>query len=1055
MRTFLVVVICFVIQVDSLDGFLGGSVLRGAENTANSAPVADASTLNGLVAYWPFDEGQGGSAANALGRNGDLFGDGPIGGAKIADAAWTEGKFGGAVRFEGKGPGIAVAPMAALDCEHEVSVAAWIKPAETAAEGMIWNCERGYRLALLSGSTRLRFMMGLDGKWAIGAWLAGKKALERERWYHVAGVYDGKERRIYIDGELDAREAITGTIARGGAITIGKDFAGTIDELKVWNRAISEAEVIQAMREDLGHVQAQLRPEHALCFYPVQCVAMRGKPESVELAVFNTGRDRFGGEATLAVIAPDGSKLAEETLALSIPGRDKTPAKMMLRAEQAGRHTLVVRLHNKELFHMPLYVLAPRKKPAVGELKLRQVTSVDLTQPLGPDILCDDGGSRVVDSPLGRYREAGAERFSRFVVRTTLRKTGLHLLRIIYPDDKMRTCEVTASSPAPDDSYNAQTGYFTGGSYPLSGQFQTLDCLVWARSADQWVRFCTWAQDCPAAASRVEVFEVEGGLPASLASAEPSRRQIGLYWEDAYPLPFCFGGGAGSFEDFDRVAQNICDYLDYSGQNVLFHPAVWYNGPIYNSLVEPRGRGQGANGGSGCPRDAWLDILLKRFGERGLQFNATLNVHTLPSLLASANTDIEKIKAGEPTFNTVTKDNQVLSETWHHKPPAFNAMHPRVQQQVLALVDELAKRYGRSPAFAGVTFHLTNCQLHQLGGLDAGYDDWTIAKFEQDSGTKLPVSASDPERFGKRHEWLMANAKNQWIAWRCGRMADYYGEAARILRSGNPDLQLVLSIWTPALVRPDPRARWERGERLVQLTRETGVDPALLGRHPGVVIQKFMGPADYRWRLSWAGLKDEKVLLPLRAADFDEDQLSDYRTTDLVGVHFHDRYFESQSSAARGKLGGGWKQLQSDWYREPAWLASMVVPGHDHFLEYYAHAVAALDAALITNGGWTVGTVGHEQRVEQFARVFRLLPPGKWETIPGLGTHIVGRKLHADGKVYLYLVNRSGTEARVTLDASLVPQRMRPLGCSPVLAWTGKAREATLKPYQLAAWMSD
>jgi len=1055
MRTLLIVAICFVLQFDFLDGFLGGSVLHGAESEAKPARVAAVSTLHGLVGYWPFDEGQGDSAANLMGRNGDLFGAGPIGGAKIADAAWTEGKFGGAVRFEGKGPGIAVAPMAALDCEHEVSVAAWIKLAGTAAEGMIWNCERGYRLALLSGSTRLRFMMGLDGKWAIGAWLAGRQALERDRWYHVAGVYDGKERRIYIDGELDAREAVTGTIARGGAINIGKDFAGTIDEMRVWNRAISEAEVEQAMREDLGKVQAQLRPEHALCFYPVRCVAMQGKSESVEVAVFNSGREPFRDGATLAILSPDGSRLAEETLALSIPGRDKMQAKMTLRAEQAGRHTLAIRLRDRELFHTPLYVLAPRPKPAVGELKLHQVASVDLTQPLGPDILCDGGGSRVVDSPLGRYREAGAERFSRFVVRTTLRKTGLHLLRITYPDDKMRTCEVTASSPVQGDFYNAQTGYFTGGSYPLSGRFQTLDCLVWARSADQWVRFCTWAQDCPAAASRVEVFEVEGGLPASPASTGPSLRQIGLYWEDAYPLPFCFGGGGGGFEDFDRVASHLCDYMDYSGQNVLFHPAVWYNGPIYNSLVEPRGRGQGANGGGGCPRDAWLDILLKRFEERGLKFNATLNVHTLPSLLASANTDIERIKAGAPTFNTVTKDNQVLSETWHHKPPAFNAAHPRVQRQVLALVEELARRYGQSPAFAGVTFHLTNCQLHQLGGLDTSYDDWTLAEFEKGTATKLPVSASDPERFRKRHEWLMANAKDRWIAWRCEQIADYYGEAARVLRSGNPHLQLVLSVWTPALVRPEPRGRWERGERLVQLTRETGVDPALLGRHPGVVIQKFMGPADYRWRLSWAGLKDEKVLLPLRAADFDEDQLSDYRTTDLVGVHFHDRYFESQSSVVKGPLGGGWQPLKSDWYHEPGWFASMVVPGHDHFLEYYAHAVAALDAALITNGGWTVGTVGHERRVEQFARVFRLLPTGKWENIAGLDNQVVGRTLQVDGKRYLYLVNRSAAPAPVTLDASLLGGVWKPLGASPPLPVSGQTAVVTLAAYQLAAWSSE
>lgn len=1022
----------------------------GETRTPDAAAV---STPNGLVGYWPFDEGQGDTAANVVGLNGNLFVDGRIGGAVLPNAAWAEGKFGRAARFEHDGPGMTVGSLDALDCEDAVSVAAWVRLDGPHGEGFIWNYERAYRLALVKGGNRTQFMMSLDGRWA-GNMLVSKAALERGRWHHVAGVYDGKERRIYVDGQLDAREPVTGTISRGGKVTIGQGFTGLIDELKVWNRALSEDEVKQAMLENQEQVKAQLRPEHALQFHPVKCVAMLGKAEPMEIAVFNSSRDPFRGDATLSIVSPSGSQLAEETRTLSIPARDKTLAKVTFTSEQAGRQTLIVRVRGRELFRTTLFVLAPRPKPAVGGLKLNKVLSVDLTQNLGPEVFCEEGVSRVVDSPIGRYREAASERFSRFAVRATLKRPGLHLLRVTYPDDKMRTCEVTASSSAQGDFYNAQTGYLTGRPYPLSRRFQTLECFLWARDVNQGIRFCTWAQDCPAAASRVEVFEVEGGLPASPASTGPDLRRIGLYWEDAYPLPYCFGGGEGSFEDFDRVANNLCDYMDYTGQNVLFHPAVWYNGPIYNSLVEARGRGQGANGGNGCPRNAWLDILLKRFEERGLKFNATFNVHTLPSLLASANTDIEKIKAGEPTFNTVSKDNKVLSEAWHHKPPAFNAIHPRVKGRVLALVDELATRHAKSPAFAGITFHLTKCQLLQLGGLEGGYDDWTMAEFEKDTGTKLPVAGSDPDRFGKRHDWLMAGAKDLWIQWRCKKIDEYYGEAARLLRSKRPDLDLVLSMWVPAIVIPDVRKRWEQGERLVVQTREEGVDPALLGRHPGVVIQKYMGPTDYRWRLSPVGLKDEKSLLPLRAADSDEDQLKDYRTTERFGVHFFTRYFESQNSAARGRLGGGWKPLQSDWFREPGWLASMLMPAHDHFMEYYAQAMALLDPALVTIGGWTVGTVGHERQVERFASVFRSLPPGKWKEIPGLGAQVTGRSLQVGGKHYLSLVNRSANETTVTLPSSAAPRSMQPIGSSPVLNETRGGLTITLAPYQLGAWVS-
>lgn len=1050
MRKLFIVSVFFAVLQCEADVLPAASVIQESGELAKAAQSSASTTLSGLVGYWPFDEGQGDTAANIMGLNGDLFTEGKIGSAVMENVAWVEGKFGKAVRFEPKGPGMTVGFMEALDCDTAVSVAAWIRLDGTPDDGLIWNNERAYRLALVKGSNRAQFMMDLDGRWA-GNMLLSKASLERGRWRHVAGVYDGKERRIYLDGKLDASEQVTGTISRGGRITIGKGFTGLVDELKVWNRAISDNEVKQAMLEDQGRVKALLRPEHALGFYPVKCVAMRGQPEPVEIAVFNSRGSAFRGEVSFSVASASGAQFGEETLTLSLPARGTTHVKVAYRPEVAGQHTLTARVGGQELFRTTVYVLAPRATAAAGELKLAKVASVDLAQELGPDTFCDDGASRTVDSPLGRYREAGPGVFSRFVVRATLKKPGLHLLRIKYPDDKLRVCEITACSPAANDVYNAQTGYFTGVPYPLSGRVQTVECLLWARNTDQWIRFCTWAQDCPAAASSVEVFEVEGGLPASPASLGRGSRQIGLYWEDAYPLAPCFGGDGRNAEAFDRVATNLCDYLDYSGQNVLVHPAVWYNGPIYNSLVEPRGTGKGADGGSRLPRTAWLDILLKRFEERGIKFYAALNVHDLPSLLAAANTDIEAIKAGAPTFNAVTKDNQVMRETWHSRPPALNAIHPRVKGQVLALVDELATRGAGSPAFGGIVFHLTKPQLLQLGGLEVSYDDWTISEFEKETSTKLPVAAVAPDRFRQRYDWLMANAKERWVQWRCEKIAGYYGEVARVLRGHRPDLQLVLSMWVPSVALTEDRRRWEQGERLVVQTREEGVDPALLGRIPGVAIQKFMSATDYRWRFALAGLKAEKDLLPIRAADFATDQLKDYQTTDQFGVYFHNRYFEN--GFRRKEIDGN--PLKSSWYKEPHFLASAVVPGAGHFMEYYAHSMAVFDPSLITIGGWTVGTVGHENQVERFARVFRLLPQGKWETIPGLGDQVVGRALQAGGKRYLYLVNRSATEAQVGLRDSVAPREPQPLGSSPALKRTAKGREATLAPYQLAAWVSE
>lgn len=1015
-------------------GCLTLALLPGATAEGPVAPP-----VTGLVGYWPCDEGRGDRASNLMGEGGNLFGS--TGDAVGTAVTWSEGRFGSAVHFDRGERGLTVQPMRELECPYAVTVAAWVKLDATPSTGVILSRERGYRLALDStGQRRVRFQLALDGKWA-GNWLLSRTALQPGRWYHVAGVYDGSERRIYLNGELDARGPATGAISLGDDTAIGRDLAGTVDEVRVWNRALSQDEVALVMGQGAGQVKAALLPEDALRCYPVRCVGMIGRELSAEVAVFNSAPTPFNAGASVALLSPDGKTVAQDAPELSVAPRGTVRLRLQCSPDTPGLYAMVVRSGGRELFRVPVYVMAPRPRQSAGPLRLEPVVSVDLTQDLGPDRLCEDGSSRVVDSPAGRYREAGSQRGSRFVVRLTLRRPGLHLVRVRYPDDKPRTCEVAATSPDDSDTYNLQSGYLTGVAYPLSYRFQTLECVLWARDVRQAILFTTWETGKPAAAASVEAYEVSGSLPASAAATETGPRQIGLYWEDAAPLPWCVGAEGTGFEAFDHAVCNLCDLMDYTGENVLFHPAVWYGGPIYNSLVEE----SGLLGGRDMPPTGWMDILLQRFEERGFRFYPTFNVHQLPSLMARGNADVQRVKAGEPTFNAVTRDGAVTSRTWHNRPPAYNAIHPEVKRRVLALVQEMAERFGSSPAFGGVAFHLTRCQLLQLGGLDVGYDDWTVGKFEQDTGVKVPVDVHDPDRFGKRYDWLLANAREKWVGWRCNEVAQYYGQVARILRSTRPDLKLVCVVLHPLpAVHADLRKRWEQGERLVDLTREAGVDPALIAGQPGTMVMKHLGPSDYRFALAGAAPGSEQALLPVRGMDLCDDQLRNYRTTPDFGVFLYNRYFESAGNRQR--------PLACDWYQTPGWLAAAVVPGGDHFMEYYAHSMAALDPALIVTGGFTVGTAGHERQVERFARVFRALPVGEWTDISGLGDRVAGRTLEAGGRRYVYLVNRSPSEAQVSVSAAVVGRAMRSVGGSPALAKAGDGWSVKLGPYELAAW---
>ncbi len=78
----------------------------------------------------------------------------------------------------------------------------------------------------------------------------GATPLALNTWAHIAATYDGTTLRMYVDGSQVASAARTGVIKTStNALTLGGDpfygqyFRGTIDEVRIYNRALSAAEV--------------------------------------------------------------------------------------------------------------------------------------------------------------------------------------------------------------------------------------------------------------------------------------------------------------------------------------------------------------------------------------------------------------------------------------------------------------------------------------------------------------------------------------------------------------------------------------------------------------------------------------------------------------------------------------------------------------------------------------------------------------------------------------------------------------------------------------------
>ncbi len=215
----------------------------------------------GRVAHWRFEEGSGPLAFDAAGLDPD---DATISGG--GDPAWSWGRPGsGALAFAGDGFAD-VSPSFDLDItDAAVTLTAWVY-LETLPSALaepyasIYDAaEDNYVLYLDRDLAELRFKVTDSNGTAERPGIA-QAMLPLRRWFHVAGVYrgDAATASIYLDGQLadahvnpslvDPVRSIPAQI-----VAIGRDglndryyFDGRVDEIEVWRRGLSQAEIALA-----------------------------------------------------------------------------------------------------------------------------------------------------------------------------------------------------------------------------------------------------------------------------------------------------------------------------------------------------------------------------------------------------------------------------------------------------------------------------------------------------------------------------------------------------------------------------------------------------------------------------------------------------------------------------------------------------------------------------------------------------------------------------------------------------------------------------------------
>ena len=229
--------------------------------TARADPVG---ISDGLVGYWSFDEGSGTTAHDSSGNRND---------GTIYGAAWTDGKFGKALSFDGIDDYALVPASASLNISDAVTIAAWMKLENVPIEAYEFIDSAGYAYtacAYVSDPSGVRFNFvrvsgGVGGDLQQEFWKqygAELPYLPYDQWYYVVWMYDSSGyTAIYVNGNPYANTTLmSGKIDNyGGGVFINcrNLHKGILDELRIYNRILNQQEIRAGAGAGSGAIETQ------------------------------------------------------------------------------------------------------------------------------------------------------------------------------------------------------------------------------------------------------------------------------------------------------------------------------------------------------------------------------------------------------------------------------------------------------------------------------------------------------------------------------------------------------------------------------------------------------------------------------------------------------------------------------------------------------------------------------------------------------------------------------------------------------------------------------
>ncbi len=219
-----------------------------------------------LVGHWKFDEGVGAKAGDSSGNKNT---------GSITGAIWTSGKLGKGMNFDGADDIVNAQSPASLDNMTTYTVSAWIKPrtlGEGPTFGRIVDKDQGaltgwyFYLTTVGSAPACTSCLSLYHSFTgtDGAWRSANNSVTLNVWQHIAVTYNTSattnDPKFYVNGvvkgiiaentpsSVDDNDAAN-VFTIGNRTGLDRTFDGLIDDVRVYNRILTAAEVLALYKE--------------------------------------------------------------------------------------------------------------------------------------------------------------------------------------------------------------------------------------------------------------------------------------------------------------------------------------------------------------------------------------------------------------------------------------------------------------------------------------------------------------------------------------------------------------------------------------------------------------------------------------------------------------------------------------------------------------------------------------------------------------------------------------------------------------------------------------